>query len=173
MPEHPGGALLRGGRHPEPAAAGKPAGGRAEHRAADTGEGRGREGPGGGRGFSAPTPGGAARQGGSGAAMAEAVVPCRVQYLEDADPFGCGSFPEPRRAPVYAVEEALALGVQLPALHRLLGAPLPVRGSREKAGRPPGRAGVVGWKERRGEGWCGVSPPERGQRSRSELRQNP
>ncbi|XP_074439434.1 FH1/FH2 domain-containing protein 1 isoform X4 [Larus michahellis] len=58
--------------------------------------------------------------------MAEAAVPCRVQYLEDADPFGCGSFPEPRRAPVYAVEEALALGAQLPALHRLLGAPLPL-----------------------------------------------
>ncbi|NXV49759.1 FHOD1 protein, partial [Uria aalge] len=63
---------------------------------------------------------------GGGAAMAEAAVPCRVQYLEDADPFGCGSFPEPRRAPVYAVEEALALGAQLPALHRLLGAPLPL-----------------------------------------------
>ncbi|XP_068267746.1 FH1/FH2 domain-containing protein 1 isoform X2 [Nyctibius grandis] len=58
--------------------------------------------------------------------MAEAAVPCRLQYLEDADPFGCGSFPEPRRAPVYAVEEALALGAQLPALHRLLGAPLPL-----------------------------------------------
>uniref|UniRef100_A0A8C9GE18 Formin homology 2 domain containing 1 n=1 Tax=Pavo cristatus TaxID=9049 RepID=A0A8C9GE18_PAVCR len=53
-------------------------------------------------------------------------VPCRVQYLEDSDPFGCGSFPEPRRAPVYAVEEALALGAQLPAVHRLLGAPLPL-----------------------------------------------
>ncbi|XP_074896545.1 FH1/FH2 domain-containing protein 1 isoform X3 [Buteo buteo] len=58
--------------------------------------------------------------------MAEAAVPCRLQYLEDADPFGCGSFPEPRRAPVYAVAEALALGAQLPALHRLLGAPLPL-----------------------------------------------
>ncbi|KAM6300433.1 FH1/FH2 domain-containing protein 1 [Aegotheles albertisi] len=58
--------------------------------------------------------------------MAEAEVPCRVQYLEDADPFGCGSFPEPRRAPVFAVAEALALGAQLPALHRLLGAPLPL-----------------------------------------------
>ncbi|KAM6252874.1 FH1/FH2 domain-containing protein 1 isoform 2-T2 [Porphyrio hochstetteri] len=58
--------------------------------------------------------------------MAEAAVPCRVQYLEDADPFGCGSFPEPRRAPVYAVVEALALGAQLPALHRLLDAPLPL-----------------------------------------------
>ncbi|NXC38747.1 FHOD1 protein, partial [Penelope pileata] len=68
-----------------------------------------------------------ARGGGSaGAAMAEAGVPCRVQYLEDADPFGCGSFPEPRRAPVYAVDEALPLGAQLPALHRLLAAPLPL-----------------------------------------------
>uniref|UniRef100_A0A8C3E6W0 Formin homology 2 domain containing 1 n=1 Tax=Corvus moneduloides TaxID=1196302 RepID=A0A8C3E6W0_CORMO len=56
----------------------------------------------------------------------EATVPCRVQYLEDADPFAFGSFPEPRRAPVYAVEEALALGAQLPALHRLVGAPLPL-----------------------------------------------
>uniref|UniRef100_A0A8D2NW17 Formin homology 2 domain containing 1 n=1 Tax=Zosterops lateralis melanops TaxID=1220523 RepID=A0A8D2NW17_ZOSLA len=60
------------------------------------------------------------------AEAAEATVPCRVQYLEDADPFAFGSFPEPRRAPVYAVEEALALGAQLPALHRLVGAPLPL-----------------------------------------------
>ncbi|NWT62233.1 FHOD1 protein, partial [Erythrocercus mccallii] len=60
------------------------------------------------------------------AEVAEATVPCRVQYLEDADPFAFGSFPEPRRAPVYAVEEALALGAQLPALHRLVGAPLPL-----------------------------------------------
>ncbi|NXN95155.1 FHOD1 protein, partial [Rhinopomastus cyanomelas] len=59
-------------------------------------------------------------------AMAETAVPCRIQYLEDSDPFGCGSFPEPRRAPVYAVDEALPLGAQLPALHRLLGAPLPL-----------------------------------------------
>ncbi|NWV19434.1 FHOD1 protein, partial [Origma solitaria] len=74
---------------------------------------------------------GAARGGGGSAAMAvveaaEATVPCRVQYLEDADPFAVGGFPEPRRAPVYAVVEALALGAQLPALHRLLGAPLPL-----------------------------------------------
>nr|XP_030138131.3 FH1/FH2 domain-containing protein 1 isoform X1 [Taeniopygia guttata] len=60
------------------------------------------------------------------AEAAEATVPCRVQYLEDADPFAFGSFPEPRRAPVYALEEALALGAQLPALHRLVGAPLPL-----------------------------------------------
>uniref|UniRef100_A0A8C3Y3A4 Formin homology 2 domain containing 1 n=1 Tax=Catharus ustulatus TaxID=91951 RepID=A0A8C3Y3A4_CATUS len=70
-------------------------------------------------------------RGGGGGAMAvveaaEATVQCRVQYLEDADPFAFGSFPEPRRAPVHAVEEALALGAQLPALHRLVGCPLPL-----------------------------------------------
>lgn len=88
-----------------------------------------------------------ARGGGSGgAAMAEAAVQCRVQYLEDADPFGCGSFPEPRRAPVYAVAEALALGAQLPALHRLLGAPLPVKGgaAAESWGGVPCGAGLPG-----------------------------
>lgn len=94
---------------------------------------------------------GVARGRGGGGAMAvaeavEATVPCRVQYLEDADPFAFGSFPEPRRAPVYAVEEALALGAQLPALHRLLGAPLPVSGGGgggESTVRAPcgGRAG--------------------------------
>ncbi|XP_067408950.1 FH1/FH2 domain-containing protein 1 [Emydura macquarii macquarii] len=51
---------------------------------------------------------------------------CRVQYLDDADPFSCASFPEPRRAPTHPLLEALPLGQQLPALHRLLGAPLPL-----------------------------------------------
>uniref|UniRef100_H0Z621 Formin homology 2 domain containing 1 n=1 Tax=Taeniopygia guttata TaxID=59729 RepID=H0Z621_TAEGU len=74
---------------------------------------------------------GVARGRGGGGAMAvaeaaEATVPCRVQYLEDADPFAFGSFPEPRRAPVYALEEAAGPGAQLPALHRLVGAPLPL-----------------------------------------------
>uniref|UniRef100_A0A8C3SBH4 Formin homology 2 domain containing 1 n=1 Tax=Chelydra serpentina TaxID=8475 RepID=A0A8C3SBH4_CHESE len=51
---------------------------------------------------------------------------CRVQYLDDSDPFSCASFPEPRRAPAHPLLEALPLGAQLPALHRLLGAPLPL-----------------------------------------------
>lgn len=85
-------------------------------------------------------------------------MPCRVQYLEDADPFGCGSFPEPRRAPVYAVEEALALGAQLPALHRLLGAPLPVRGSRGRA-RKRGDCRLEGAGRRgTGIGMCAPTP---------------
>ncbi|XP_043350732.1 FH1/FH2 domain-containing protein 1 isoform X1 [Dermochelys coriacea] len=51
---------------------------------------------------------------------------CRVQYLDDRDPFSCASFPEPRRAPLHPLLQALPLGAQLPALHHLLGAPLPL-----------------------------------------------
>ncbi|XP_042636793.1 FH1/FH2 domain-containing protein 1 [Orycteropus afer afer] len=52
------------------------------------------------------------------------VVTVRVQYLEDTDPFACANFPEPRRAPTCSLDGALPLGGQIPALHRLLGAPL-------------------------------------------------
>uniref|UniRef100_A0ACB8EC01 Uncharacterized protein n=1 Tax=Sphaerodactylus townsendi TaxID=933632 RepID=A0ACB8EC01_9SAUR len=52
-------------------------------------------------------------------------VLCRLQFLEDSDPFSCAAFPEPRRAPVQPVLEALPLAAQLPAMHRLLAAPLP------------------------------------------------
>lgn len=105
---------------------------------------------------------------------AEATVPCRVQYLEDADPFAFGSFPEPRRAPVYAVEEALALGAQLPALHRLVGAPLPVSrgggGGKSIARAPCGERGGDCRLEGTGEpGDRTVCP---GQRSRRESRRD-
>ncbi|XP_048371884.1 FH1/FH2 domain-containing protein 1 isoform X2 [Sphaerodactylus townsendi] len=53
-------------------------------------------------------------------------VLCRLQFLEDSDPFSCAAFPEPRRAPVQPVLEALPLAAQLPAMHRLLAAPLPL-----------------------------------------------
>lgn len=121
-----------------------------------------RHGVGGGLGRGRVRPGcGVARgRGGGGGAMAvveavEAAVPCRVQYLEDADPFAFGSFPEPRRAPVYAVEEALALGAQLPALHRLVGAPLPVS-----------RNGVRRGEHRAGTGWGLPARGDRGARDR-------
>ncbi|CAH7070449.1 FH1/FH2 domain-containing protein 1 isoform X2 [Phodopus roborovskii] len=52
------------------------------------------------------------------------VVTVRVQYLEDTDPFACANFPEPRRAPTCSLDGALPLSAQVPALHRLLGAPL-------------------------------------------------
>ncbi|KAF3817748.1 hypothetical protein GH733_013035 [Mirounga leonina] len=52
------------------------------------------------------------------------VVTVRVQYLEDTDPFACANFPEPRRAPTCSLDGSLPLGAQIPALHRLLAAPL-------------------------------------------------
>ncbi|XP_063169107.1 FH1/FH2 domain-containing protein 1 [Candoia aspera] len=55
---------------------------------------------------------------------ASGAVPCRLQYLEDADPFSCAAFPEPRRPPAQPVLEALPLAAQVPAFLRLLGAPL-------------------------------------------------
>uniref|UniRef100_F6PPX2 Formin homology 2 domain containing 1 n=1 Tax=Ornithorhynchus anatinus TaxID=9258 RepID=F6PPX2_ORNAN len=52
------------------------------------------------------------------------IVTVRVQYLEDADPFACANFPEPRRAPTCNLDGALPVGAQISALHHLLGAPL-------------------------------------------------
>ncbi|XP_010610532.1 FH1/FH2 domain-containing protein 1 isoform X1 [Fukomys damarensis] len=52
------------------------------------------------------------------------VVTVRVQYLEDTDPFACANFPEPRRPPTCSLDGGLPLSTQIPALHRLLGAPL-------------------------------------------------
>ncbi|XP_053305450.1 FH1/FH2 domain-containing protein 1 [Spea bombifrons] len=51
-------------------------------------------------------------------------LPCRVQYLDDRDPFICTNFPEPRRPPVHSFPESSPLIEQLPALHKLLDAPL-------------------------------------------------
>lgn len=62
------------------------------------------------------------------------VVTVRVQYLEDTDPFACANFPEPRRAPTCSLDGALPLSAQIPALHRLLGAPLKVRGAGGRIG---------------------------------------
>ncbi|XP_073515803.1 FH1/FH2 domain-containing protein 1 isoform X5 [Phyllobates terribilis] len=53
-----------------------------------------------------------------------ASVQCRVQYLDDMDPFICTNFPEPRRPPVYNFPESAVLSEHLPALHKLLEAPL-------------------------------------------------
>lgn len=53
-----------------------------------------------------------------------AFIACRVQYLDDMDPFVCTNFPEPRRPPVYNFPETSPLIEHLPALHKLLEAPL-------------------------------------------------
>ncbi|KAM7424794.1 hypothetical protein PAMA_000921 [Pampus argenteus] len=53
-----------------------------------------------------------------------ASVTCRVQYLEDSDPFICTNFPEPRRPPTVSLEENLPLSEQIAGIHKLLEAPL-------------------------------------------------
>ncbi|XP_053520300.1 FH1/FH2 domain-containing protein 3 isoform X6 [Artibeus jamaicensis] len=52
-----------------------------------------------------------------------ATLACRVQFLDDTDPFNSTNFPEPSRPPLFTFREDLALGTQLAGLHRLLRAP--------------------------------------------------
>ncbi|TRY82048.1 hypothetical protein DNTS_006689 [Danionella cerebrum] len=52
------------------------------------------------------------------------MITCRVQYLEDSDPFVCSNFPEPRRPPQYDFNEHLPLNEQIAGVHKLLEAPL-------------------------------------------------
>ncbi|XP_055993931.1 FH1/FH2 domain-containing protein 3 isoform X9 [Sorex fumeus] len=52
-----------------------------------------------------------------------ATLSCRVQFLDDTDPFNSTNFPEPSRPPLFTFREDLALGTQLAGVHRLLRAP--------------------------------------------------
>ncbi|XP_033950564.1 FH1/FH2 domain-containing protein 3 isoform X5 [Pseudochaenichthys georgianus] len=48
---------------------------------------------------------------------------CRVQFLDDTDPFNSTNFPEPTRPPLYTFREDIPLINQLAGIHRLLRAP--------------------------------------------------
>ncbi|XP_036809558.1 FH1/FH2 domain-containing protein 3 isoform X2 [Oncorhynchus mykiss] len=48
---------------------------------------------------------------------------CRVQFLDDTDPFNSTNFPEPTRAPHYTFREDIPLINQIAGVHRLLRAP--------------------------------------------------
>ncbi|CAL8286659.1 unnamed protein product [Merluccius merluccius] len=52
-----------------------------------------------------------------------ATLVCRVQFLDDTDPFNSTSFPEPSRPPQYRFREDIPLINQIAGLHRLLKAP--------------------------------------------------
>ena len=52
---------------------------------------------------------------------------CRVQYLDDTDPFSPSNFPEPTRPPSYTFNVHLPLCEQLAGVHRLLKAPHKVK----------------------------------------------
>ncbi|KAK3527741.1 hypothetical protein QTP86_002571 [Hemibagrus guttatus] len=53
-----------------------------------------------------------------------AIITCRVQYLEDTDPFVCTNFPEPRRPPQYDFNELVPLNLQIAGVQKHLQAPL-------------------------------------------------
>ncbi|XP_047666692.1 FH1/FH2 domain-containing protein 3 isoform X7 [Tachysurus fulvidraco] len=48
---------------------------------------------------------------------------CRVQFLDDTDPFNSTNFPEPTRPPLFTFREDIQLINQLAGVHRLLKAP--------------------------------------------------
>ncbi|XP_064409399.1 FH1/FH2 domain-containing protein 3 isoform X3 [Latimeria chalumnae] len=48
---------------------------------------------------------------------------CRVQFLDDTDPFNSTNFPEPTRPPSYTFREDIPLINQIAGIHRLLKAP--------------------------------------------------
>lgn len=48
---------------------------------------------------------------------------CKVQYLDDTDPFASTNFPEPTRPPTYTFHLNIPLFQQIGGLHRLLTAP--------------------------------------------------
>ncbi|KAF6723061.1 FH1/FH2 domain-containing protein 3 [Oryzias melastigma] len=52
-----------------------------------------------------------------------ATLVCRVQFLDDTDPFNSTNFPEPTRPPLYTFREDIPLINQLAGIHRLLKAP--------------------------------------------------
>uniref|UniRef100_A0A8C6SB80 Formin homology 2 domain containing 3b n=1 Tax=Neogobius melanostomus TaxID=47308 RepID=A0A8C6SB80_9GOBI len=52
-----------------------------------------------------------------------ATIVCRVQFLDDTDPFNSTNFPEPTRPPLFTFRENIPLINQISGVHRLLKAP--------------------------------------------------
>lgn len=63
-----------------------------------------------------------------------ATLVCRVQLLDDTDPFNSTNFPEPTRPPLYTFREDIPLATQLAGVHRLLRAPQKVPAEGEGVG---------------------------------------
>lgn len=84
-----------------------------------------------------------------------ATLACRVQFLDDTDPFNSTNFPEPSRPPLFTFREDLALGTQLAGVHRLLRAPHKV----PPGGRPGGGGGLGPLGAAPAAGRAGVGAP--------------
>lgn len=65
-----------------------------------------------------------------------ATFACRVQYLDDTDPFSSTNFPEPTRPPTFTFHINVPLVNQIGGVHRLLGAPHKVSLRRIKTQSP-------------------------------------
>jgi hypothetical protein len=50
-------------------------------------------------------------------------LPCRVQYLDDTDPFASVNLPEPARPPSFTFLTSTILSNQLNSVHKVLNAP--------------------------------------------------
>ena len=52
---------------------------------------------------------------------------CRIQYLDDSNPFATSNFPEPTRPLTYGLLTSVPLSSQIAHVHTALNAPLKVR----------------------------------------------
>ena len=52
-----------------------------------------------------------------------ATLQCRVQYLDDTDPFNSTNFPEPTRPPTYTFLTNVPLANQIAGVNRILNSP--------------------------------------------------
>ncbi|CAM4698703.1 unnamed protein product [Leuciscus chuanchicus] len=68
-----------------------------------------------------------------------ATFACRVQFLDDTDPFNSTNFPEPTRPPHFTFREDIPLINQIAGVHRLLKAPHKRNAQQLRA--------ILGWTE--------------------------
>ena len=61
-----------------------------------------------------------------------ATFTCRIQYLDDTDPFSSTNFPEPTRPPTFTFHLTVPLINQIGGVHRLLEAPHKVSNGTEQ-----------------------------------------
>ncbi len=59
----------------------------------------------------------------NGLSVNSSTLQCRVQYLDDTDPFSSVNLPEPARPPSFTFLTSTVLSNQLSSIHKVLSAP--------------------------------------------------